>query len=238
MPTKQINSKLRNFAFCLVILTFEFCLLNLSYAAPCYGTKLPEKRQAVAGLQNYNIFKRYLGHGYGKMRSTQEFLLLSYGIFDWLSIDLKGGAGWIKEKSPGQDQLNYPSYLAGGYGFRIRFWHKNNFKAVFGFQHVSAHPKSISVNGIKHKAVLDDWQLSLLASYEFKRITPYLGARVSRCDYIHWKDGSRNRVKSDGKKWVGLILGLDLPLTKKCWLNLEGSFLDADSAAVSINYGF
>ena len=35
---------------------------------------------------------------------------------------------------------------------------------VLGFQHISIHPHKSHQNGIKRKAVLDDWQFSLLAS--------------------------------------------------------------------------
>jgi hypothetical protein len=208
------------------------------YAAPCYGTKLPEKKQVFLGLQRYDIFKRYLEGQNGKLRSSQEFLLLSYGILDWLSLDLKGGAGLIKQHPLGSDELDYPTYLAGGYGFRLKFFDKDNTRMVFGFQHISAHPKTIHVEGVKHKAVLDDWQFSVLASYSFKKITPYLGTRWSRLDYIHWETGERNRVKSDLGKSVGLVAGFDIPLTQKIWVNLEGQFFDSDALAFSLNYGF
>jgi hypothetical protein len=111
-------------------------------------------------------------------------------------------------------------------------------RAVFGFQHISIHPKTIYVGNVKNKAVLDDWQFSALVSYNLKKITPYLGTRWSRLDYIHWVDGNRNRVKSDLARSWGLIYGLDLPLTEKIWLNLEGSAFDSEALAFSINYSF
>jgi hypothetical protein len=89
---------------------------------------------------------------------------------------------------------------------------------------------------MKHKAVLDDWQFSALVSYNLKKITPYLGSRWSRADYIHWVNGERDRVKSDLTKSFGLIFGFDLPVTKRVWLNLEGQFLDSEALAFSLNY--
>lgn len=214
------------------------CLLSSSSAAPCYGTKLPAKKEFFIGVQTHSIFKRYQEHESGKLRSMQEFLLLSYGIYDWLSIDLKAGAGFIKQHPLGSDERDYPTYLGGGYGFRIKLYDGKNTKMVFGFQHISIHPKTISLSSVKHKAVLDDWQFSTLISYDFQKITPYLGTRWSRLDYIHWVDGDRDRVKSDLTKSIGLIFGFDLPLTKKVWLNLEGQFFDSEACAFSVNYIF
>ncbi|MCX5696723.1 MAG: hypothetical protein NTU54_01915 [Candidatus Omnitrophica bacterium] len=199
---------------------------------------MPEKKEIFTGLQSYVIFNRNLEHDSGKLRSTQEFLLLSYGVYDWLALDLKGGAGNIKKHSSGTGDIDYPTYLAGGYGFRVRLYQANNKKAVFGFQHISVHPKTVSAEGSKNKAVLDDWQFSLLGSYDFKKLTPYLGMRWSRIGYIHWKDKNRQLVKSDPARDIGVILGFDLPLSEKIWLNLEGSVADSEAAAFSINYAF
>lgn len=223
----------------MLLLTLFFSSYSACYAAPCYGTRLPGKNKFVAGAQYYNIFERYLeSAGNGKMRSQQEFVLLSYGVFDWFSIDLKGGSGDIRQHPEGKDELSYSSFLGGGYGFRLKVYDKENIKSVFGFQHISIHPKTIHLADGKNKAVLDDWQLSALVSYDLKKITPYLGGRWSRCDYIHWIDGARSRVKSDlGRSW-GLIYGLDLPLGEKFWVNLEGQAFDSQAFAVSLNYVF
>jgi hypothetical protein len=199
---------------------------------------MPAKKQIFVGAQNHTLFKRYLKNESGKLRSTQAFILLSYGVYDWLSIDLKGGAGNIKQHPVGSDRLDYPTYLGGGYGFRLKLFDENNIKIVFGFQHVSIHPETIHIGSIKHKAVLDDWQFSALVSYDLQKITPYLGTKWSRCDYIHWQDGERSRVKSDLTRSVGLVFGLDIPLTKAIWLNLEGQLFDGNAAALSVNYAF
>jgi hypothetical protein len=248
MPVKISNSKYqiskigiknKNFKFWIAILIFEFWILNLNcYAAPCYGTKLPEKRQFFIGVQTHSIFKRYLENNSGKLRSQQEFFLLSWGVFDWLSIDLKGGAGLIKQHPAGSDGRDYSTFMGGGYGFRIKLYDKKNIKSVFGFQHISIHPHTIQIQGTKHKAVLDDWQFSALLSRDFKKLIPYLGARWSRLDYIHWTNGNRNRIKSDLNKSAGFIFGTDLALTERTWLNLEGSYFDSGAFAFSINYGF
>ncbi|MDP2941729.1 MAG: hypothetical protein Q8N85_05740 [Candidatus Omnitrophota bacterium] len=208
------------------------------YAAPCIGTNLPKKNKFQAGLGSYSVFKRYLANQAGKLRSQQEFVLLSYGVFDWLSIDLKGGAGYIKQQPPGSAALYYRAFLGGGYGFRLKFYDRKNIRGVFGFQHISIHPKTVHINGVKHKAVSDDWQFSLLGSYNFKKVTPYLGTRWSRYDYIHWQNNSRKRQKSDLTRSVGLIYGCDLPLTEKIWANLEGSSFDSEALSVSLNYNF
>ena len=222
----------------LLLFTFHVTLYTLSYAAPCYGTKMPEKRKVFVGAQSHLILKRYLEGDNGKLRSTQHLFLLSYGVYDWLSLDLKGGAGYIKQHPLGSDELDYPSYVGGGYGFRARLFERKNTKIVFGFQHISIHPKSINVGPDKHKGVLDDWQFSTLASYGFKKVTPYLGTRWSRSDYIHWLNGVRNRIKSDTDKNIALVTGLDFYLNDRMWLNIEGQFLNGEAASASLNYSF
>lgn len=219
-----------------VILIFSF--ISCSLAAPCYGTKLPQKNQFFVGVQTYSIFKRYLKDDFGKLRSQQEFFLLSYGVLDWLSLDLKGGTGSIKQHPVGGNELDYHPFLGGGYGFRVKLYDKKNTLAVFGFQHISVHPKTLSIGSSKHKAVSDDWQFSALISYDFNKFTPYLGTRWSRLDYIHWVDRNRKREMSDLNKSAGLIFGIDVPLSEKFWLNLEGSCFDSEALAVSLNYSF
>ena len=43
---------------------------------------------------------------------------------------------------------------------------------------------------------------------------------------------------SDPGKEVGLIAGVDIPLAKKFWLNVEGQFFDSEAFSVSVNYSF
>ena len=241
MPVK-IRPKLRRLKHeitQIIVLFSVLCsLFSVGYAAPCYGTKMPAKKELFMGLQSRYIFNRYLEHEAGKIRSRQEFLLLSYGVSDWLAIDLKGGSGNIKQHPGNADELDYPTYLGGGYGFRLKLYTSENLKAVFSFQHISIHPETVSVAGQKHKAVLDDWQFSTLLSYDFKKITPYLGVKWSRLDYIHWIDTQRDRVRSDLTKSIGLIFGLDMPVSKNIWLNLEGELLDSEALSLSLNYKF
>jgi len=85
---------MRNVLLCFL---FCFCILSQSYAAPCYGPKMPQQKQFFGGLQTYYVFNRTLENDYGKMHSLQDFFLVSYGVFDWLSLDLKGGLGNIRQ---------------------------------------------------------------------------------------------------------------------------------------------
>ncbi|MDP3732433.1 MAG: hypothetical protein Q8R31_05375 [Candidatus Omnitrophota bacterium] len=241
MPVK-INHRLHRLKKLItqitILSTIYYLLSTICYAAPCYGTKMPKKKELFMGLQTHTIFKRYLEGEFGKVRSFQNFILFSYGVYDWLSIDLKGGAGNIKQHPVGSDEVDYPSNFAGGYGFRIKLYDGKKLKTVFGFQHISVHPESIHLGTVKNRAILDDWQFSLLASRSFKKVTPYLGTRWSRIDYIHTVADRRKRKMSDLTKNTGFIFGLDLPLTKKTWLNLEGQLFDSEAVAFSMNYNF
>ena len=207
-------------------------------AAPAYGTRLPEKFHLVAGGQTHAVLNRGLEDAHGEMSSLQHFLLLSFGVTDWLSLDLKGGAGDIEPDPDNGNKIQYPAFVGGGYGFRVRLYNEEKIKAVFGFQHISIHPYSVFIGDTKNKAVLDDWQFSLLGSYDLKWFTPYLGAKWSRMDYIHWAEDFRKRKQSDPDKSAGLIVGMDIPFGKRTWINVEGQFLDSQAAAVSVNYQF
>jgi len=207
-------------------------------AAPCYGTTMPERKKFFAGFESYSIFKRFQESDLGKVRSQQQFFGISYGVFDWWSIDAKAGGGSIRQRPPDGEEVRYPSSFAGGYGLRFRLLDKNNLKAVFGFHHISTHPKTKHVGSVKNKAILDDWQTSLLLSYNFKRAEPYLGTRWSRVDYIHWQGATRKRVMSDLTKDIGLVAGANIALTERIWLNIEGQAFDSEALAVSLNYHF
>lgn len=222
----------------LIFLVLCHFPIHPSAATQCYGTKMPERNKFFAGFESYSVFKRYQESDLGKLRSQQQFFTLSYGAFDWWSIDLKAGAGNIKQHAPGTEEISYASSFAGGYGLRFRLLEAERFKAVFGFHHISVHPKNKHVGSQKNKAILDDWQVSALASYDFGKISPYLGTRWSRLDYIHWQGSTRKRVMSDLTKDIGLIAGFNLYLNDRLWLNLEGQAFDSEACSVSLNYSF
>lgn len=222
----------------LLIAGLTLCAMRPCYGAPAYGTKLPHKSELFIGGQTHWIFDRDLEDGHGEMSSIQHFLLLSYGLTDWFSVDLKGGAGDIEQQPNSGNEIHYPAFMAGGYGFRLRFYEEDKAKAVFGFQHISVHPYAPHIGNTKNKAVLDDWQFSILGSYDVGGWTPYMGMKWSRTDYIHWIDAERNRKKSDLGKSIGIIAGMDIPLNKKAWINVEGQFLDVLATAISLNCHF
>lgn len=226
------------FIFIVSLSAISYQLSAISYAAPCYGTRMPERNKLFASFESYSLFKRYLEDDYGTLRSQQQFYGMSYGIFNWLCIDLKAGGGNIKQHPLDSDEVTYTSSFAGGYGLRLRLFEKDKIKAVFGFQHISVHPKSRDLGEVKNKAILDDWQVSLLGSYDFKRLTPYLGTRWSRVDYIHKWGSDKKRKMSDFTKDIGFIYGCNLNITDRIWLNLEGQAFDSEAFAGSINYSF
>lgn len=225
----------------VLIMVFSFILLynqETVFSAPCYGTHLPKEKSFVIGIQNHTILKRNLERDYGKLRSIQNFVLLSHGIKNWFSLDLKGGAGYIKQRPLDIQELDYSTGFAGGYGFRLKLYDKNKKRVVLGFQHISVHPKKNSFGGIKNQAILDDWQGSFLVSYDILRMSPYLGLKCSRMDYIHKENGNRKRKMSDLTKVLGLVLGFDFNIDENNWLNLEAQLLDGKALAVSINHNF
>jgi hypothetical protein len=198
---------------------------------------MPQRHEFFSGLEGYYI-QRGLEKDQGKVKSLQGFLLISYGLCDWFSLDLKVGSGDIERYDASRDNVDYRLRFDGGYGFRIRLFEKDKARLTGGFQHISVHPFTRKINSKKYKAVLDDWQGSVLASYNFSRFMPYTGIVVSRTDYINWIDNTRKRHMSDKDKPAGLVLGADFNITDKMWLNVETSFFNAKSLAFSLNARF
>jgi hypothetical protein len=223
---------------CVGMILMSVAGIRCALAAPAYGTRMPEPGKMHWGLQTHKVFDRELSGAEGSMDSLQNFVLLPLGLTDGLVLDVKGGIGDVQQQPDIGSELNYSHFLAGGYGFRWRFFQKDATRAVLGFQHISVHPYSMEVNGLKHKAVIDDWQFSLLISHEFSHLTPYIGTKWSRMDYIHWEGTERKRVKSDETRAVGAILGVDIPLMDRFWINLEGPFIDVRAASASVNVAF
>ncbi|MCF7908030.1 MAG: hypothetical protein K9L86_04055 [Candidatus Omnitrophica bacterium] len=224
--------------FILSLVLTLFLAISSAFSAPCYGTKMPQANQYFSGFQTHLLLERDLEAEYGSLRSAQNFLGFSYGFFDWLTIDLKIGVGNLKQHPVDSDEVDYNSSFAGGYGVRFKLYDNQKKRLVFGFHHISVHPYSIDLDGIENRSILDDWQVSMLASYSFSKVTPYLGTKWSRVDYIHWVDDQRKRRMSDLTKGVGLVLGLDIPLSDRTWLNLEGQLFDGKALASSLNISF
>ena len=221
----------------LLFLVFNSCV----YSAPCYGTKMPSRYQWFWGTEVNYIAKRDLEANHGSFRSAQCFLTASFGLTDWLCLDGAAGQGFVKY-SPGLIQeIDYDSAFAGKYGIRTKIFEmeKIPLSSVFGFQHISVHPRHNIINNIKRRLIFDDWQLSLLLSYDgLKQFSPYIGGKMSRGDLIEWYNDNRKRRKSEDSRSIGFVCGFNLFLTDDCWLNLETRFFDEKAASLGINYAF
>lgn len=228
---------------CFLSLLFLFSMIMMlpeGYTAPCYGTRMPEKDQWVMGFQTYSLLNRHLEAEYGEVRSFQNFYLLTYGLREWFSVDLKCGTGNIKQRPRNTSEMDYTTAFAGGYGFRVKLYENEDkgMKAVCGFQHISVHPRGIEIEGVEHRSILDDWQASFLLSKKLGRITPYAGTKLSRVDYIHWVGQDRKRRMSDLTRSWGAVAGADIPLNDRTYVNIEGHAFDEEAFALSVIYEF
>jgi len=208
-------------------------------AAPCYGTHMPKKKKWFGGVEYNFVAERKLQNGQGRVKNPDQLLMLSYGILDWLSIDLKGGSGKITYKDSEYGDQDLSTGFSGAYGFRIRLWEdKNeNSKLVAGFQHISVHPRCVHTSGGRYTAVADEWQGSCLGSLRIKQFNPYLGVKYATYDLIRWiNDANRKRYKSEDN-W-GLVLGTDLWIRKNLKFNLEYHLLDEKSVSISLGFDF
>jgi hypothetical protein len=57
-------------------------------------------------------------------------------------------------------------------------------------------------------------------------------------DYIHRTNNDAERINSDKHRYVGLIIGVDVPVTKRVWINLESDWQDGGAGAASLNFHF
>lgn len=210
-----------------------------TYAAPTDGTNIPYKGGYITGYQNNIIFKHDLGDSYGNVRSDQHYYTLSYGVFDWLTLDGKIGFGNVREKGGLHPKVMHNYGFAGGYGFRLRVLDddKNKVRVVTGFQHTSTHPASRNLNGDKREAIYEDWQVSLVSSKDIGRVTPFAGAKLSYGDLIQ-RTNEIDRKCRPPRYYAGVVLGCSVKLTQNTHISVEGHFIDETSLSSGIYYTF
>ena len=229
---------MRKYIIHAIIILFLLACFK-SYAAPTDGTNIPYKGKYITGYQNNIIFKHDLAGNYGNARSDQHYYTLSYGVFDWLTLDGKIGFGNVREKGGDHPKVMHNYGFAGGYGFRLRVLDdiKNKVRIVTGFQHTSTHPASRDLNGDKREAIYEDWQGSLVASKDVGRITPFAGAKISYGDLIQRTNEIDRKVRPPAY-YAGVILGCNVKLTKNTYVSVEGHFIDETSLSTGIYYTF
>lgn len=229
---------LNRFLFVVSVLILLSCA-RASYAAPAYGTHMPEERHWTCGLEFNSLIDRNLDNDEGGTNGGRYFLTCSYGVFRWLCFDGKIGLGKVDWERPGADDLNYATNFAGAYGFRIKGLEKEEWgiKSVIGFQHISVHPEPKNQGGNKNESIIDDWQFSAIVSKDLWDFVPYVGGRYGTLDFIkRTNEVDRKRIKAERN--YGVIVGLDYWLNERTKLNLEGAFLDGEEVAVGISYDF
>lgn len=222
-----------------IITALSILIVNNLMAAPCYGTHMPQKKKWFGGIEYNFVIERKFQHNHGRVKNPGQLLMLSYGVFDWLSIDLKGGSGKITYKDSEYGDQEFSTSFSGGYGFRIRLREDKdkNIKIVTGFQHISVHPKRVHTTDGRYTVVVDEWQGSCLGSMQIKQFNPYLGFKYETYDLIRWiNDANRKRYKSEDN-W-GLVLGTDFWIKKNLKLNLEYHLLDEKAASISVGFDF
>ncbi len=224
-----------------VILIISFAWAGTLLAAPSNGTKLLERGKIEAGYEFNNMFKRPLERPYGKMSTADNFFILSIGVFDWLTLDGKIGAGneMVKEGER-LPKLDFHAGFAGGYGFRARLFEHagTGVRVIAGAQHICAHPAPRSVGDDKYESILDDWQVSGLVTRKFKYVTPYLGMKLSDCEFIYTinKHDRKRRYSLDH---IGFIFGSDfLFFEDKIRVNVEARLFDENAFSTAVAYTF
>ena len=210
-----------------------------TYASPTYGTNMPHKGKYATGYQSNIIFKHDLSDSYGNVRSIQHFYELSYGVYDWLTVDGKIGIGNLRAKGGVHPKVEHNYGFAGGYGFRLRVLDDagNKIRVMTGFQHISVHPPSRNLNGDKREEIYEDWQASLLSSKDIGIFTPFAGAKISYGNLIQ-KTNNIDRKNRPPAYYAGAVIGCNVKISKDLYISVESHFIDEVSLSTGIYYTF
>lgn len=221
-----------------VLFAIIYFLSSVCYAAPVYGPKMPKRSQWFIGFESNLVFEREMKKNLGDASSRQYFYNTSYGLYDWFSFDGKLGMGDTKFEPGDTGKLDFDSGFAGAYGARFKIYNneEKNIRAIFGFQHISAHPPKKVVHNMKYAAIWDEWQFSLLLSKAFGRIEPYAGVKASQL-FIIRKDNVTDKSTWNGaRRHFGIFGGASVDLPKNWLLNIDGRFIDENALSAAISY--
>lgn len=213
-------------------------LLEGSWAAPSNGTRFPPKGNVELGYEYSVMFKRPLDRSYGNLKTQDHFYTLTFGVFDWLSLDGQIGIGDVAEKGGIHlPKLEYNTGFAGGYGLRIKAFDYDRWglSLILGAQHISVHPQDRSRDDDKYESFLDDWQVSGLVAKGFKSLTLYAGIKGSDCEIVY-KLNKHDKKRRFSEQHIGLITGVELYLFEdKARINAEARFFDETAFSTSVS---
>ncbi len=212
-----------------------------SSAAPSNGTRFPLKHKVELGYEYNMMFERQMDRQYGDLSSQNHFYTVSFGVFDWLSLDGKIGIGDVTQKNSDHlPRLEYNTGFAGGYGLRLRVFEYKRYgiRAIAGFQHISVHPQDRSIDDDKYESFLDDWQVSGLVAKDFKFLTLYAGLKGSDCEIVY-KLNKHDKKRRFSEYHIGLASGAEIYLfDNKARFSIEGRFFDETALSASASYLF
>ena len=73
----------------LLLVTGYWLLVTVLYAAPSYGTHMPEEKHWTCGAEGDLVIDRDLDNEQGGTNGNRYFVTASLGVFSWLSLDGK-----------------------------------------------------------------------------------------------------------------------------------------------------
>lgn len=232
----EVSNKMKKILFTILLTSFLIFLLhkNKAMAIPTFGTLMPKVGQWQAGLRSDLIFQRDI-KDYDNAQTSAYYYKASFGFADWFCLDGLIGLGNVRAELANDKELRYPFNFSGGYGWRAKLYQNEKYGIdwVWGFQHVSTHPKNQWNNGKKYQIIWDEWQFSTVLSKRIFSFIPYCGMKWSFTYLISKVDNERHRRLSNGPP-IGLVVGTDLRMNDYIYLNVEGRFFDE----AAVNAGF
>jgi len=223
-----------------MVFVFLFLALGHRHALSCpiEGPNMPNGASPKTGVQINVMTDVDTKNVKGELRSRQIFLTLSYGITKWLCFDGKVGVGELTFDQERAIKMEYDADFAGGYGGRILLWDdkKSGINCILGLHHISVHPEDVEVSGIRYKAILDEWQGSVLVSKKIRNLRPYIAGKFSKIYLIRKIGEERERITPE-HDW-GFVAGADLDINDNARFNIEGRLFDETALTFGFNYAF
>lgn len=212
-------------------------MAGVVYAVPIKGPYFLKNRQFEAGFESNIVLRRDIDDIATKIKSSQFFYCMSYGLFDWLNIEGKFGTGDVAGDQYSSQKFYYNYNWGGGYGLRIKAYENKKVKFILGCHHISIHPDANkNTDSRTHKAILDETQFDATAGLKGERFSPYLGVKAGLCRLIRRIDTERATLRSEEN--YGFALGFDYMLKNNLRLNAESRFVDEYALTCGLNYIF
>jgi len=243
-----------------LVALFTFGLCSSALAIIGSPSSMPEKGKFIVGVEHTAITNwdaDYYSQQHGMrgcmkhMASNAEYITLSYGILDRLSIKAKVGGQDYRDKDDKLVSAEFDYGFAWGIGIKYLALEekKTGLKLALGSQYAEAHPKDATAGNDWRAIDLDViyWDVSCALGRDFEipklhKLTPYIGVKYAetKADVTRYDPttGVDYNYHVAAKHNLGYFTGVDVNFTERLFANLEGGWGHQESITIGLNYRF